>query len=98
VDIHTRAVHAGDRRKPTAAAANAMHDASVSLLVNVLRPAGVDVRFSGACDFDSLRAAVAEVSADRIFMETISNPLLRLSVGIEAAEDIIADLGQALGQ
>ena len=59
-------------------AANALYGATVSLLMNVLEPTGVDVRFVDICDLDALRAAVAEAKPGCILMETISNPLLRV--------------------
>ena len=66
-----------DRRK-SIVAANAMYGATVSLLMNVFEPSGVDVRFADICDLDALRAAVAEHKPGCILMETISNPLLRV--------------------
>ncbi len=48
-----------DRRK-SIVAANALYGATVGLLMNVLEPSGVAVRFADVCDLDALRAAVAE--------------------------------------
>ncbi len=66
-----------DRRK-SVVAANATYGATVSLLMNVLEPMGVAVRFVDVCDLDALRVAVAEAQPGCIVMETISNPLLRV--------------------
>jgi cystathionine gamma-synthase/methionine-gamma-lyase len=80
-----------DRRK-SIVAANAIYGASVSLLMNVLQPAGVDVRFADVCNLDELRAAVSEARPGCIYMETISNPLLRV-----ASLDRIAEIARAAG-
>jgi cystathionine gamma-synthase/methionine-gamma-lyase len=73
-------------------AANALYGASVSLLMNVLQPAGIDVRFADVCNLDDLRAAVSETRPGCIYMETISNPLLRV-----AALDRIAEIAREAG-
>lgn len=66
-----------DRRK-SVVAANATYGATVSLLMNVLEPQGVAVKFVDMCDLEALRAAVAEARPGCILMETVSNPLLRV--------------------
>jgi len=66
-----------DRRK-SVLAANALYGATVSLLMNVLGPMGVDVRFVDVCDLDALDNAVAEHKPGCVLLETISNPLLRV--------------------
>lgn len=66
-----------DRRK-TVLASNALYGATVSLLMKVLDPFGVDVRFVDICDLDSVRRAAGEKPPGCILMETISNPLLRV--------------------
>src|SRR5438093_677054 len=43
-----------DRRK-SIVAANAMYGATVSLLMNVFEPAGVEVSFTDVCDLEGLR-------------------------------------------
>ncbi len=80
-----------DRRK-SVVAANATYGATVSLLLKVLEPAGVNVRFADMCDLDALRAAVAEAKPGCILMETISNPLLRV-----AQMDRIAEIAREAG-
>ena len=83
-----------DRRK-SVVAANATYGATVSLLMNVLEPMGIAVRFVDVCDLDALRAAVAEARPGCIVMETISNPLL--SVGqIDRIAEIAREAGAAL--
>ncbi|HLI84009.1 MAG TPA: aminotransferase class I/II-fold pyridoxal phosphate-dependent enzyme [Bryobacteraceae bacterium] len=66
-----------DRRR-SIVAASALYGATVSLLMQVMEPAGVAVRFADVCDLDGLRAAVAEAKPGCILVETISNPLLRV--------------------
>ena len=80
-----------DRRK-SVVAANALYGATVSLLMNVLEPAGVAVRFVDVCDLEALRAAVAEAKPGCLVIETISNPLLRVG-----AIDRIAEVARAAG-
>jgi cystathionine gamma-synthase/methionine-gamma-lyase len=83
-----------DRRK-SIVAANAIYGASVSLLMNVLQPTGVDIRFADVCDLDALRAAVSESRPGCIYMETISNPLLRVA-SLDRIAEIARDAGAAL--
>lgn len=83
-----------DRRK-SVVAANALYGASVSLLLNVLEPTGVAVRFVDVCDLDALRAAVAEAKPGCVLIETISNPLLRVPQ-IDRVAEIAREAGAAL--
>lgn len=83
-----------DRRK-SVVAANAIYGATVSLLLNVLEPTGVAVRFADVCDLDALRAAVAEAKPGCILIETISNPLLRVGQ-IDRIAEIAREAGAAL--
>ena len=80
-----------DRRK-SIVAAHALYGATVSLLMNVLEPAGVAVRFADVCDLDGFRAAVEEARPGCILIETISNPLLRVG-----QIDRIAEIARASG-
>ena len=80
-----------DRRK-SVVAANAMYGATVSLLMKVLDPMGVAVKFVDVCDLDALTAAVAEAKPGCILVETISNPLLRVG-----ALDRIAEIARGAG-
>ncbi len=83
-----------DRRK-SVVAANAVYGATVSLLMNVLEPTGVAVRFVDVCDLDALRVAVAEAKPGCILIETISNPLLRVGQ-IDRIAEIAREAGAAL--
>ncbi len=83
-----------DRRK-SVVAANALYGATVGLLMNVLQPSGVDVRFVDVCDLDAFRAAVADAKPGCVVMETISNPLLRVGE-LDKIAGIARDAGAAL--
>lgn len=93
--VHMALVTALADRRKSIVAANALYGASVNLLMNVLEPAGIDVRFADFCDLDSLRAAVAEAKPGCLLMETISNPLLRVGQMDRIAE-IAREAGAAL--
>jgi cystathionine beta-lyase/cystathionine gamma-synthase len=79
-------------RRPSVVAAEALYGASIKLLLNVLEPRGVEVRFVDVCDLDALRTAVSEAKPGCILMETISNPLLRVG-----EIDKIAEIARAAG-
>ncbi len=79
-------------RPKSIVAASALYGASISLLLQVLQPAGVAVRFVDVCDLDALRVAVAEAQPGCLLIETISNPLLRVG-----QMDAIAEIARAAG-
>lgn len=79
-------------RRPSIVAADALYGASIKLLVNLLEPRGVAVRFVDVCDLDAVRIAVAEAKPGCVLMETVSNPLLRVG-----EIDRIADIARAAG-
>ncbi len=83
-----------DRRK-SVVASNALYGATVGLLMKVLEPNGVAVRFVDTCDLEALRAAVAESRPGCVLMETISNPLLRVGA-IDRIAEIAREAGAAL--
>lgn len=93
--VHMALVTALADRRKSIVAANALYGASVNLLMNVLEPAGIGVRFADFCDLDALRAAVAEAKPGCLLMETISNPLLRVGQMDRIAE-IAREAGAAL--
>jgi cystathionine beta-lyase/cystathionine gamma-synthase len=66
-----------DRRK-SILAADALYGATVSLLMNVLEPMGVAVRFVDVCNPEAVEKASAECKPGCILIETVSNPLLRV--------------------
>ncbi|MGH9657797.1 MAG: trans-sulfuration enzyme family protein [Bryobacteraceae bacterium] len=80
-----------DRRK-SVLAAQALYGATVTLLMNVLEPLGVAVRYVDVCDLDAVEKAIAEDRPGVVVMETVSNPLLRVG-----SIDRIAALAHAAG-
>src|SRR5258705_10079619 len=93
--IHTAFLPALTARRKSILAADALYGQSVALLMNVLEPLGVEVRFADVCDPDALRAAVAEAKPGCIFIESISNPLLRVPA-IDTIAAIAREAGAAL--
>jgi cystathionine beta-lyase/cystathionine gamma-synthase len=93
--IHTAILTALTDRPKSIVAANALYGQSVSLLMNVLEPLGVAVRFADVCDPDALRAAVADAKPGCIFIESISNPLLRVAP-MDTIGEIARESGAAL--
>ena len=80
-----------DRRK-SILAASALYGATISLLMKVFEPLGVEVRFVDICDLPAVERALAEHKPGCVLMETISNPLLRVG-----QLDRIAAASQAVG-
>jgi len=93
--MHTAVLAALTDRRKSVVAANATYGATVSLLMKVLDPMGVAVRFADVCDLDAFRKAVAEAKPGCIVMETISNPLLRVGQ-IDRLAEIAREAGAAL--
>jgi cystathionine gamma-synthase/methionine-gamma-lyase len=93
--LHAAIVTALVDRRKSVVAASAVYGATVGLLMNVLEPMGVAVRFADVCDLGALRAAVAEARPGCIVMETISNPLLRVGQ-IDRIAEIAREAGAAL--
>ncbi len=76
--IHTALLAALTDRRKSILAANAIYGQSVTLLMNVLEPLGVAVNFVDVCDPAALQNAVAESKPGCIYIESMSNPLLRV--------------------
>ena len=96
--LHTALVTALNDRPKSIVAASALYGQSVALLMNVLEPLGIAIRFADACDPDAFRAAVQEAKPGCIFIESISNPLLRVApldriaaIAREAAAALVVD-------
>lgn len=67
-----------DRRR-VILAANALYGATISVLMKVLEPAGIETVFVDFSDEEAVAAAIAEHRPGALLMETISNPLLRVA-------------------
>ena len=93
--IHMALLTALADRPKSVVAADALYGASVSLLLQVLEPSGVAVRFVDVCDLDALRGAVADTRPGCILIETISNPLLRVPP-VDWVAQIANEAGAAL--
>jgi cystathionine beta-lyase/cystathionine gamma-synthase len=93
--LHTAILTALTDRRRSIVAAGALYGQTVSLLMNVLEPSGVAVRFVDICDLDAVRSAVNDAAPGCILMETISNPLLRVGA-IDRVAEIARDAGAAL--
>jgi len=90
--IHMALIAALADRRKSVLAANALYGATVSLLMNVLEPSGVSVRFADVWDLDAFSKAMEEAKPGCVLVETISNPLLRV-----APLDRIAEIARAAG-
>jgi cystathionine beta-lyase/cystathionine gamma-synthase len=93
--IHMALLAALTDRRRSIVAADALYGATISLLMNVLEPSGVAVRFVDVCDPDALRAAVAEARPGCVLVETVSNPLLRVG-DLEQIAGVAREAGAAL--
>ncbi|MBM3775277.1 MAG: PLP-dependent transferase [Acidobacteria bacterium] len=83
-----------DRRK-TVLAASALYGASITVLLNVLGPLGIETRFVDVCDLEALEKAAAGHAPGAVLMETTSNPLLRVGE-IDRIAQIARRAGAAL--
>ena len=93
--LHIALLAALTDRKKTILAANAIYGATISLLMTVLDPLGVEIKFVDICDLAAVEKAVAEHKPGCILMESISNPLLRVG-SIAAVAAIAKAAGAAL--
>ncbi|HEX4809251.1 MAG TPA: PLP-dependent aspartate aminotransferase family protein [Bryobacteraceae bacterium] len=79
-------------RPHTILASHAIYGATVKLLDQILTPFGVDVHYVDICDLDALGKAIEQFEPGCIFMESVSNPLLRVG-----RIDKIAEMARAAG-
>jgi cystathionine gamma-synthase/methionine-gamma-lyase len=80
-----------DRRRVVFCARD-IYGATIKLLLDVMAPFGLEVRFVDVCDLEGLGEEINREKPGCILMETISNPLLRV-----AAIDEIAKLANQAG-
>jgi len=91
------AVHLGliaallDRPKRVVAG-NVLYGATVSTLMKIMEPFGVETTWVDICDLDAVERALGEVKPGLVLMETVSNPLLRVG-----AMDKIAEMTRQAG-
>ena len=93
--IHVALLTALTDRRKSVVAANALYGATVNLLMNVLEPLGVEVRFVDICDLGATEAAIQESRPGCVLMETISNPVLRVGQ-IDRVAELAKSAGAAL--
>jgi cystathionine beta-lyase/cystathionine gamma-synthase len=77
-------------RPPRVVAAQSIYGATVGLFDQILAPFGVETWYVDICDLDAVRKAIDDKKPGCVFMETVSNPLLRVG-----AVDEIARLAHA---
>jgi cystathionine gamma-synthase/methionine-gamma-lyase len=65
-------------RKRSILAAKALYGATIHLLVKILEPTGISVRFADFNNLAEVESAVSEEKPGCLLVETISNPLLRV--------------------
>lgn len=90
--IHIALLGALNDRNKSILASNALYGATVSLLTKVLEPLGIDVSFVDMCNLPAVETKIKEQKPGCIIVETISNPLLRVS-----EIDRVAELARANG-
>jgi len=93
--IHAALVAAGLQSGHTVVAARDLYGATQALLTSFFATQGVRVRFVDATDLEATRATVREARPRVIYLETISNPLLRLA-DLPALAEIAREVGALL--
>ena len=82
-------------RRKSIVAAEALYGATISMLLKVLAPLGVEVAFVDICDLAAVEQAVTARRPACVLMETISNPLLRVGE-LDRVVEIARAAGAAL--
>jgi cystathionine gamma-synthase/methionine-gamma-lyase len=79
-------------RNPHIVASQSIYGATIKLFDQVLAPFGVETTYVDICDREAVEKAIVEKRPGCVFLETISNPILRV-----AAVDQIAGLARSAG-
>jgi len=66
-------------RPPNVIASHSIYGATVGYLDQVLAPMGVDVTYTDVCDLAKLERVIEKQAPGCVFIESISNPLLRVA-------------------
>jgi cystathionine beta-lyase/cystathionine gamma-synthase len=82
-------------RAHTIVASNSIYGATISLLDDVLSPFSVNVKYCDICDITAVEKAIAETKPGCVFLESISNPLLRVP-DIRRIAELARDAGAAV--
>ncbi len=75
-------------------ASQSIYGATVGLLDQVIGPTGVDIRYADFCDLPTFEATIIEKRPGCVFIESISNPLLRVG-HIERIAEAARSVGAA---
>lgn len=75
--------------------ASSIYGATMKLFDQVLAPLGVETSYVDACDLDAVAKAIEKTKPGCVFVETISNPVLRVA-DIEAIARLAHDAGASL--
>jgi cystathionine beta-lyase/cystathionine gamma-synthase len=73
-------------RAPRIVASQSIYGATIKLFDQVLSPLGIETTYVDICDKAAVEQAITEKQPGCVFMETISNPLLRVGAIDEVAE------------
>ncbi len=76
--LHLALASAMTDRRRSIVAGDCLYGHTMSMLMKVLEPTGVDVRFSDPCDLERFEEVVAETRPGVVLLETMTNPLLRV--------------------
>ncbi|CAN5584236.1 methionine gamma-lyase [soil metagenome] len=79
----------------TILAADQLYGSTATLMVQVFGASGVETRFFDACDPDDLEEKIEKLKPRAVVVETISNPLLRVS-DIPRIAEVAQSAGSAL--
>jgi cystathionine beta-lyase/cystathionine gamma-synthase len=79
-------------RNPRIVASQSIYGASIKLFDQVLGPLGIETTYVDICDREAVEKAITNKKPGCVFMETVSNPLLRV-----AAIDEVAELSKRAG-
>lgn len=82
-------------RPHSVVASHAIYGATVGFLDQVLGPSGVDVTYTDICDLTKLEQVIEKKKPGCVFIESISNPLLRVG-NIERIAELTQRAGAAL--
>lgn len=73
-------------RAPRIVASQSIYGATIKMFDQVLGPLGVETTYVDICDIGAVQKAITDKKPGCVFMETISNPLLRVGAIDQVAE------------
>lgn len=90
--LHLALICALTDRHKTVLSADVLYGQSITLLMQVLEPQGVEVHFADPCELDTFAAKIRDTRPSCILLEPVSNPLLRV-----APVDAICEVAREVG-